>query len=225
MSAAVKVSTSYEHLFLDLVINTQALANKVAAITGTSIRDPMKFHPIRDDTRPAAKAVRDHFSFLVDKVSTCAVPLPNVVLEEFEQTLMVMLLHANQHNYSHLLPRASPDLAPWQVRRAEEYIEANWQRAITLEDMVEVTGVSAFSLFRAFKTSRGFSPMEFANRTRLRHARELLQRPDTTTTVAEVASTCGFADLGRLDNDYVRAFGELPSETLGHGKMLVPPGI
>ncbi len=95
------------------------------------------------------------------------VRLPKLVLAEFEQALAVMFLHANQHNYSRLLQPPPRDLAPWQVRQAEEYIEANWQRAIVLEDLVDVTGVSAVELFRSFKKCRGYSPMEFANRVRL----------------------------------------------------------
>ena len=82
---------------------------------------------------------------------------------------------------------------------------------ITLEDLAQVSGVSAFSLFRSFKGSRGLSPMEFVNQVRLRRARELLLRPDDTTTIADIASACGFADTRCFESDYVRAFGEPPS--------------
>jgi len=220
MRVTIKLNISYEHFFL--VINTQALANKVAAITGISVHSPLKLEPIRDDARPAAKALREHSLFLINKMSTSVAPIPDVILAEFEQTLMVMFLYANRHNYSNLLEWAFPDVGPWQIRRAEEYIEANWQKPISLEDLAEVTGISALGLFRSFRKTRGYSPMEFANQVRLSRARELLRRPDATTTVATVASTCGFADLDRFEGDYRRAFSELPSTTLSRGHGIDP---
>jgi AraC-like DNA-binding protein len=73
--------------------------------------------------------------------------------------------------YGHLLEREAPDCAPWQVRRAEDHIEANWQEGITLESLAEVTGVSGFSLFRAFRKSRGYSPFQYASQVRSKHHR------------------------------------------------------
>jgi len=151
---------------------------------------------------------------LVEMVSVSAAPLPRLLLSEYEQTLAVMFLHANRHNHSHLLERATPDLAPWQLLRAEQYIEAHAERAISVDQLTAVAGVGALSLFRAFKKARGLSPLDFANAVRLRRARDMLQHPDETTTVAAVALACGYADIGRFEMDYARTFGELPRLTL-----------
>ena len=213
---AAKADADYEHLFV--VVSMHGLTEKLSAIVGRPIGRALEFEPIMNDAHPAAKALRDHLGFLVRTVSESEIPLPKLVLEEFAQTLMVMILHANRHNYSRLLQKVSRDVASWQVRRAEDYIEANWRRPITLEDIVQVTGASAFDLFRSFKKSRGYSPMELADRVRLGHARAQLHRPDAATTVASVALACGFADLGRFENDYILAFGESPSTTLRRGK-------
>jgi hypothetical protein len=164
MRFLVNLAANYETLLL--LIKPERLADKLAAIIGQSVNQPLKFHPIQDYAHPAAKALRNHFFFVVEMVSGSAVPVPKLVLDEFEQTLAVMFLYANRHNYSHLLERAVPDPALLQVRRAEEYIEANAARAITLEELVEVTGVSALSLFRSFRQIRGYSPLEFAARLR-----------------------------------------------------------
>lgn len=209
---AIRADADYEHSFLRA--NTLALTDKLVAITGASINRPLKFHAEQDHTHKAAKALRDHVSFLIDKVSTSAEPLPHLVSAEFEQLLMVMLLHANRHNYSHLMERAAADAAPVQVRRAEAYIEANWRQVLTLENLAAVSGVSMLCLFRSFRESRGYSPLEFANRVRLGHARELLQHPDASTTVAAVAIACGFSDVHRFANDYIATFGEQPWSTL-----------
>jgi AraC-like DNA-binding protein len=212
VSFAERFNTDYEHVVL--AINTLALTDKLAVLTGAPINRPLTFYSTKGEASFGVKAFRDHFFFLVDKLSASAVPLPRLLSAEFEQTLIVMFLHANRHNCSHLLERAPVDASPWQIRRAEEYIEANWRQAITLEKLAAVTEMSAFDLFRSFKSSRGYSPTEFADRVRLRHTRELLRRADATTTVAAVASACGFSDLWRFTRDYVRVFGEHPSQTL-----------
>jgi hypothetical protein len=158
-------NADYERLVL--TIGSTALTTKLTAIIGKSIRSPLKMVPVQNFAQPSARILRQNFMFFVRQLNA-ATPLPSLVLAEFEQMLMVMFLHANQHNYSHLLEQAPPDVAPWQVRRAEEYIEANWQQAITLENLAEVTGVSARSLFRSFKQSRGYSPLEFLLQVRSR---------------------------------------------------------
>jgi hypothetical protein len=168
MKFTVKLAENYETLLL--VIKPQALLSKLAAITGQSIRGPLKFDPLQDYLRPAAKALREHFLFLVEMVGACAAPLPKLLLAEYEEMLAVMCLHANRHNHSHLLERPTPDVALWQVRLAEEYIAANSGRAISIEELADVTGVSALSLFRSFKRNRGYSPRQFM--ARLRSGRE-----------------------------------------------------
>jgi AraC-like DNA-binding protein len=111
---------------------------------------------------------------------------------------MVMFLCSTRHSFSHLLDRAPADASVAQIRRAEEYIEANWRQPITLEALAAETEMSAFELFRAFKNSRGYSPMEFADRVRLRHARELLHHADDVTAIAAVAAACSFGDFDRF---------------------------
>jgi AraC-binding-like domain len=163
-SFAVKVNDGYEHFVL--VIDPRALADKLSALTGTAVEDPLTFHPVQDHLQPAAKALRDHFFFLVDRLSASTVSLPEFVLDEFEQTLIVMFLQANRHNYSHLLEAEVPYASLSQVRLAEEYIEANAQRAVTLEELADLTKVSALSLFGAFKRYCGYSLPAFLAQTR-----------------------------------------------------------
>ncbi len=218
----LQITSSADYRRLVLTINSKALAKKLSSITGGSCGKTLRFYPRQNYALHSAKALREHFFFLVNMLNNSAAPIPGLVQVEFEQALMVMFLQANHHNYSHLLEQPSPLVASWQVRRAEAYIEANWKLPITLEDLAAVSGVSAFGLFRSFKRSRGLSPMEFVGQVRLRHARELLLRPDDATTIAGIASTCGFADVRRFEIDYLRAFGEPPCATLGRGRSPRP---
>ena len=157
--------------------------------------------------------------FTVRELDIVGPSAPRSVLSELEQTLMVYFLIANRHNYSHLLYGDPVAPAPWQVRRAEEFIEANWNQPITIEALASVTGASVRSIFKAFRESRGYSPMTFLKKIRLERARDMLRTGDAQTSVTGVALACGFHNLGHFARDYRDCFGELPSETLkGKGR-------
>lgn len=216
MTFTADLDANYETIIV--LIEPQALADKLAAITGRCIGGPLRFQPIQNYMRPEAHALRDYVLSMVAMLSVSAVLPHKLVIAEFEDSIAATFLNANPHNYSYLLGQAVPNAAPWQVRQAEEFIAANWQRPVTLEALVEVTGTSALSLCRSFKKSRGCSPLEFARRVRLCHAYELLSIPHDATSVAGVAVLCGFADTASFDRKYIQAFGERPAETLRRGR-------
>jgi transcriptional regulator GlxA family with amidase domain len=143
---------------------------------------------------------------------------PPLVLPELEQAVIVNFLAANRHAYSQRLEQQVGGAAPRHVQLAEEYIEANWSRPITIETLVEVTGVSARALFRSFKERRGYTPMAFAKITRLRRARDMLASGNPDTSVTAVAYACGFATMGHFAKEYRQTFGELPSRTIARSR-------
>jgi len=216
MHFAVKLDANYETLLL--LIKPAVLVEKLEAITGKVLSEPLRFCPVQDYADPAAKALRDHFLFLVEMVNASPVPLPRLLLEEYEETLAVMFLHANRHNHSVLLEQLAPDLAPWQLARAQDYIEAHAERAITVDELAAVTGVSVLALSAAFRRARGVSLAEFVCAVRLRRARDQLQHPSAATTVAAIASASGYADIERFEQDYAATFGEDPGQTLARSK-------
>lgn len=170
-------------------------------------------HPTQRFNEQRARILREHVVFLVNQLGSTSL-LPSLLLTEFEQTLIMLFLHVNQHNYSGLLEKQPADVAAWQVHRTEEYIEANWDKPIIFEALAAETSVSIGSLFRNFRKIRGYSVNEFLKQIRLRHARRMLQRPEGSTTVAHVAFACGFADLGHFARAYFQTFDEQPSQTL-----------
>lgn len=160
----VHYEADYEMLVLK--IGKQALTAKLIAMTGAVVDEPLQVEPVFDATRPAAKILQQYVPVLVDTLSAAVAPLPPWWEEQTEQLLMTMFLHAHRHNYSHLMEDDAADAAGWQIRRVEEYIEAHWDRLVTLEGLAELVGVSAFSLFRSFKKVRGYSPLEYAEQVR-----------------------------------------------------------
>lgn len=201
-------AAGYERLIM--LVDEHAACAKLSALLGTSVSGPLALEPRHDLKAPLARNLRQNFMFLVSQLNA-GLALPALVLAEFEQTLMVMFLLANRHNYSHLLERAVRDGGERQVRAAEAHIEAHWDKALRLEELVAVTGLSARSLFQTSRKRRGYSPLDYLKQARLRAARvRLLNRE---TTVQAVARACGFRDVAQFAAAYREAFGEDPATT------------
>lgn len=206
----------YEHLVTS--IDPEALSKTLCTLVGAPTVRRLKLELSSFDTRPEGRLSRGLVKLLVEELDA-EDPAPSfVVLSELEQAILVAFLFGNRHNYSDLLGGRPLGAAPWQVRRVEEYIEANWDQPITIEALAVVANASARSIFHSFKEHRRYSPMNFVKNVRLKHAREMLSARAHEMSVTSVAFACGFGNLGHFAGDYKRAFGEMPSATLLRAK-------
>ena len=199
-------------------VEVSALQAKLSAVIGRPVVRNIEFANRSSFANPALLRLRRMLDFIVSELDRDEEKVPAAALVEFEQMLLVTFLTANRNNFSEMLEREQPRPAPWQVRLVEEYIVANWNRPIAIEDLASAAGASARSIFKAFRDSRDCSPMAFVKSVRLQHARRMLQQPDAATSVVSVAFACGFLNPGHFARDYRVAFGELPSVTLGAAK-------
>jgi AraC-like DNA-binding protein len=211
---SLKLDYAADFQQLLLRIEPNALGQKLTSLIGAAPSGALRFEPSTNFARPEAESLRRHFIFLVGEIERAGLEIPQLALAEWEQALMVSFLCGNQNSHTHLLNGQPLAVAPWQVRRAEEYIEANWDEPITIEALAVVTNASARSIFQCFRQTRGYSPMAFVKTIRLGHARKMLLAPNSKTSVTEVAYACGFGNLGHFARDYLERFGERPSKTL-----------
>jgi len=205
----------FEHLSMQ--VRPAALMRKLEAILGNLRLGPLQFDPAVQGGDPQSRRQQRLVRFVAAEVAL-SWPVPPIVLSELQQSLMTSFLLGNPSNYSGLLHGEPAAAAPWQVRVAEEFIEANWDQPITIEALAAATGVSARSLFASFKAGRGYSPMDFVKHVRLDRARQKLSRAEAATSVTSVAFECGFGNPGHFATDYRQRFGERPSETLRRGR-------
>lgn len=202
------------HERLTLRLSQQVLKQKLTAVLGFKPRGELTFEPAIGADEPYAQGLFHLLQFLAQQLDATASRLPPAAYRELEQAVQTAFLWASHHSFSHLLERQDREPAPGVVRRLEDFIEANWQDAITIDRLVAEAGVSARSIFRAFVRSRGYSPMAFVKLVRLRRAREILMSGDPGVSVIATAFNCNFASPGHFARDYRQAFGELPSETI-----------
>ncbi|RKS27187.1 AraC family transcriptional regulator [Pseudomonas sp. WPR_5_2] len=97
---------------------------------------------------------------------------------------------------------------PLVAQKAREYLHANAQYDIGLDQLAAVTGVDRFRLTRAFKAAYGMAPHAYLVQLRLATARRMLSQGEQPTTVA---MTLGFADQSHLGRWFVRAYGLTPA--------------
>ena len=206
------------HERLTLRLNGPALSRRLAALLGARPKGELTFESAIEVDQPHAQCLSHLIRFLSQQLDSTAVKLPAAVCRELEQAVEVAFLYASRHSFSHLLESRESPVAPWVVRRLEEFIEAHWQEAITIDRLAAEVGVSARAIFRAFERSRGYSPMAFAKAIRLRRARAILMLGDPGVSVTAAAFKSNFASPGRFARDYREAFGELPSETISRSR-------
>jgi len=199
-------------------IPKEVVRKKLASLTETPISGELEFNHELDLTRPQSQLLTRLLGCAVHAAESELGEPGGIVLGELEQALVSSFLAASRHRYRDRLEGRAPAAAPWQVRRAETYIAAHWDKPLEIETVAEVTGASVRSIFRAFKQSRGYTPFEFAKRVRLGHARRMLEEAEAGGSVTSVCFACGFSDLGRFSKDFAQAFGERPSDVLKRHK-------
>jgi AraC-like DNA-binding protein len=199
-----------------VMVSYDAMSQTVAALSGRNDIGRIELDRKCSKVRPELRLLRGITSSLSEEFDFkhCS----PIALAEVEQTILVSLACGISHNYTRFLESHEPDLAPHQVRRVENYIEANWGQPLSIHGLAVVASASARSVFQSFRIHRGYSPMKFVKTVRLRRAREMLQSTGSDFTVTTVAFACGFGNLGHFARDYQNAFGEMPSATLSRTK-------
>lgn len=203
-------------------VRTEVLVRRLVTLTGAPVPRKLRFEPAIDLARPESKSFLAILHCLVTNIDHGAVLSAPFVLAELEGAMMTSLLFNFPHNHREALERDVLDAGSWQVKRVEEYIEAHLDAPFDIEEIARFTGISARSIYRAFKRSRGYSPMAFARQRRLQEARRLLETADENHSVTSVAFRCGFNDVGHFSREFSKAFGESPSAVRARGNRNSP---
>jgi len=99
-------------------------------------------------------------------------------------------------------------LAPWQLRRAYEFIDGNLGADPSISDVADQCGLSRSYFSRAFKRESGFSPHQWLMKRRIARGKELLREPDRR--LAEIAQICGFVDQSHFARVFSKIEGRSP---------------
>ncbi len=89
-----------------------------------------------------------------------------------------------------------------------ELMEANKEQPLTSTELAEMIGVSRRQLERLFRVHLKQSPLSYYQQIRLKSARKLLEQ--TSMSVTEVGSACGFSSTDHFSRRFKLLFGVPP---------------
>jgi transcriptional regulator GlxA family with amidase domain len=100
-------------------------------------------------------------------------------------------------------------LAPWQLRRIVEYLDARLPARVELAHLAQLAQLSQSHFSRAFKASTGMAPYRWQLDARIRRAQALLI--DTPASLDQVAEATGFADAVHFGRTFRKLTGATPA--------------
>jgi transcriptional regulator GlxA family with amidase domain len=118
------------------------------------------------------------------------------------------------------IPRSEPGAGEGDlVTRCLSFMEQHLDEAISLETLVDLTGVSKTQLLDRFRRDHGLSPIKALTSMRMDHARGLLTQTDMT--ISQIANSAGYAELTAFTRAFTRQAGKSPSAYRRDAQWLV----
>lgn len=166
----------------------------------------------------AVHALRSQLLAALDSAAQMPQRLQHAALRRsFTRELLALVLRV-------VMPATpAPAPAPAQrhavVARAQAFMRAHVDQALSVEDLCRALHVSRRTLQYSFQDMLQINPASYLRAMRLNGARRMLRQADPAQlSVADVAAHWGFWHLSRFATDYRRMFDELPSHTLRSGR-------
>lgn len=200
---------------LNLSISQSAVMRHLSALAGEPIDTAPEFAPALDLTGGHGRNLARYLLLaLTDFKQRQPSPWCPIMVSGFEDFIISKLLVAHPHDHAKAMRKAAKPIAPRDVRRAIDFMEARLGAPIAIADVAEASGIAGRTLFKHFRDFHGMSPMQYLRNSRFEKVREALRRADPEQSVTEIAMNWGFTHMGRFSVEYRERFGESPSDTL-----------
>jgi len=124
---------------------------------------------------------------------------------QIESTAVVLLQHLSGRTESR---RSLGSSSCGWLPRVIDYIYANLAAELSIVVLARVAQTSAFHFARKFKANIGVTPHQYVLEKRVEMARRLLLAPDSS--IADVATSCGFATQAHLATVFRQTVGMTP---------------
>jgi AraC family transcriptional regulator len=100
-------------------------------------------------------------------------------------------------------------LPKWRVRRLEEFVAANIEKLISLDDMAAAVGLSKMHFAAQFRVATGFRPREYLLFKRIERAKAMMTA--SSIPLVEVAFAVGFNAQAHFSTVFKRFTGKSPA--------------
>ncbi|HSE75320.1 MAG TPA: helix-turn-helix domain-containing protein, partial [Dongiaceae bacterium] len=130
------------------------------------------------------------------------------VAVETSKALLINLPRFYQAGYS-ILPISRPH-SDQRIRQVEDFLQANFARALSIDELAQRAGMSRRNFLRRFKAATGAMPGSYLQMFRVAAARQMLE--ETTTSVQRVGSSVGYDNVTFFRQVFRRYTGVTPAE-------------
>ncbi len=96
------------------------------------------------------------------------------------------------------------------IKTAKKYIEENYSRDISLDDVSRVVNISPYYFSKIFKDESGSNFIEYLTSVRIEKAKDLLLNSDKS--MKEICLMCGYADPNYFSRSFKKNVGLTPTE-------------
>ncbi|MEM1370042.1 MAG: AraC family transcriptional regulator [Cyanobacteria bacterium P01_H01_bin.15] len=129
-----------------------------------------------------------------------------------------LMAHLIQHYCGNpfRLPTYTGGLSPLKLQQVVDYIHTHLSHDLALNELAEITQMSAHYFSELFKQSTGMSPHQYVIYCRIERAKQLLR--ETEFTIADVAKIVGFVDQSHFHRHFKRLVGVTPGKFLRQAK-------
>ncbi|NRD77946.1 AraC family transcriptional regulator [Bacillus sp. BRMEA1] len=126
-----------------------------------------------------------------------------------KEELFLYLLEELIQSHSELTILSSSSETSHEIKLVCNYLEENYTKMITLNDLSNITGWSKYRLLRSFTKQKGISPYSYLETIRINHAKKLLEQG---VKPIEVTFLTGFSDQSHLTKFFKRLVGLTPKQ-------------
>jgi AraC family transcriptional regulator len=120
-------------------------------------------------------------------------------------TAIVARLLASVHRPN---SRRMPELVPWRLKRAIDYIEARLAEPLRLADIASAAGLTRMHFAAQFRAATGLRPHEYVLRRRIERAQRMLVT--NKVSLVDVALSVGFQTQAHFTSIFKRFVGQPP---------------
>lgn len=100
-------------------------------------------------------------------------------------------------------------LAPQRFKQVLEFIDANFDKPLSISDLAAVAEVGSSYFPRLFRQVTGLTPYQFVLNQRIKQAMKLLANQQLS--IAEIALTVGFANQSHFTTAFRKVNGTTPN--------------
>lgn len=129
----------------------------------------------------------------------------------YSETLATQLVIHLLRNYCTTKPKFQEykgGLSPSRLQTVIDYIQANLENKIGLDEVAKTVNTSTWHFCRLFKRATGITPFQYVVQQRLELGKRLLRQEETA--IVEVALMCGFSSQSAFNKAFKKYTGVTP---------------